>query len=61
MMKKMTAALAALSLLFAVGAYAEDNSALPGTRGTDAAAAVSTPAAQVVSAEEAEEEEALSP
>lgn len=54
MMKKMTAALAALSLLFAVSAYAEDNSAISGT--TDAAA---VPAAQTVSVEETETE--LSP
>ena len=53
-MKKMTAALAALSLLFAVSAYAEDNSALSGT--PDAAA---VPAVQTVSVEEAETE--LSP
>ena len=54
MMKKMTAALAALSLLFAVSAYAEDNSALSGT--PDAAA---VPAVQTVSIEETETE--LSP
>ena len=47
MMKKMAAVLAAMSLLFAVGAYAEDNIALPGTRGAEAAAAVAaTPVAQ---------------
>ena len=44
MKKRMTAALAAASLLFAVGALAEDNAALPGTR-ADAVAAVNTPAA----------------
>ena len=44
MKKRMTAALAAASLLFAVGAFAEDNAALPGTR-DDAAAVVNTPAA----------------
>jgi len=42
-MKKMTAVLAAMSLLFAVGAYAEDQVALPGTRG-EAAAVAATPA-----------------
>ena len=44
MMKKITAVLAAASLLFAVGAYAEENVALPGTR-VEAGAAVATPAA----------------
>ena len=44
MKKRMTAALAAASLLFAIGALAEDNAALPGTR-ADAVAAVNTPAA----------------
>ena len=44
MKKRMTAALAAASLLFAVSALAEDNAALPGTR-ADAAAAIATPAA----------------
>ena len=44
MKKRMTAVLAAASLLFAVGAFAEDNAALPGTR-DDAAAVVNTPAA----------------
>ncbi|MBQ7886653.1 MAG: M23 family metallopeptidase [Clostridia bacterium] len=55
MMKKIAAVLAAASLLFAVGAYAEDNIALPGAR-VDAAAAVSTPtAAEETAAPEAEE------
>ncbi|MBR4039011.1 MAG: M23 family metallopeptidase [Clostridia bacterium] len=44
MKKKIVAVLAAASLLFAFGAYAEDNAALPGAR-VDAGAAVSTPAA----------------
>ena len=44
MKKRMTAALAAASLLLAIGALAEDNAALPGTR-ADAVAAVNTPAA----------------
>ena len=53
MKKKLTAALAVMSLLLAVGACAEDNIALPGTRGAaDVAAAVATPAAQEVVAEE---------
>lgn len=45
MKKRMTAALAAASLLFAIGAYAEDNVALPGARVDTATTAVSTPAA----------------
>ena len=45
MKKRITAALAAASLLFALGAYAEDGAALPGSR-ADAPAAASTPAAQ---------------
>ena len=44
MKKSITAVLAAASLLFAVGAYAESNAALPGTR-ADAATVASTPAA----------------
>ena len=52
MMKKITAVLAAMSLLFAVGAYAENNIALPGTRVTESAAAVSTPAAQAAETQE---------
>ena len=44
MKKRMTAALAAASLLLAIGALAEDNAALPGTR-ADAVVAVNTPAA----------------
>lgn len=44
MKKRMTAVLAAASLLLAIGALAEDNAALPGTR-ADAVAAVNTPAA----------------
>ena len=55
-MKKMTAVLAAMSLLFAVSAYAEDNSALPGTN-----EAASTPAAQVISIEETASNAELSP
>ena len=52
MKKRLTAVLAAASLLFALGAYAEDNAALPGTR-VDAAAAVNTPAAVVEAKTEA--------
>ncbi|MBR5301382.1 MAG: M23 family metallopeptidase [Clostridia bacterium] len=56
MKKKITAVLAAASLLFAAGAIAEDNVALPGAR-VDAPAAVATPAiveeAAVVVAQEA--------
>lgn len=44
MMKKITAVLAAASLLFAAGAIAEDNGVLPGAR-VDAPAAAVTPAA----------------
>lgn len=49
MKKRMTAALAAASLLFALGALAEDNAALPGARAeavihTPSAAAQETPA-----------------
>ena len=59
MMKKITAVLAAASLLFAAGAIAEDNAALPGAR-VDAPAAVVTPAAveeiDDVQAEEIDEE-----
>ena len=44
MKKTITAVLAAASLLFAIGAYAEDSVALPGAR-VDAGAAVATPAA----------------
>ncbi|MBQ7825638.1 MAG: M23 family metallopeptidase [Clostridia bacterium] len=55
MKKKITAVLAAASLLFAVGAYAEDNVALPGAR-VDAEAAVSTPAAVVETAAPVAEE-----
>lgn len=44
MMKKITAVLAAASLLFAAGAIAEDNAVLPGAR-VDAPAAAVTPAA----------------
>lgn len=44
MMKKITAVLAAASLLFAAGAIAEENVALPGAR-VDAPAAAVTPAA----------------
>jgi len=55
MMKKLTAVLAAMSLLFAVGAYAEDNIALPGTHSTEAVAAVSTPAAQAAAENETAE------
>lgn len=43
MMKKITAVLVAASLLFAAGAIAEDNAALPGAR-VDAPAAAVTPA-----------------
>jgi len=46
MKKRLTAVLAAMSLLLAVGACAEDNIALPGTRGAaGTAAAVATPVA----------------
>ena len=55
MKRKITAALAIVSLLFAFGAYAEDNTALPGAR-VDAAAAVSTPAAAEETAEAPVEE-----
>ena len=44
MMKKITAVLAAASLLFSAGAIAEDNIALPGAH-VDAPAAAVTPAA----------------
>ena len=54
MKKTITAVLAAASLLFAIGAYAEENVALPGAR-VDTAAAVVTPAAvQEVAEVEAE-------
>lgn len=49
MKKRMTAALAAASLLFAIGAYAEDNTALPGAHPNAAMAA--TPAAVMPTAE----------
>ena len=57
MMKKIIAVLAAASLLFAAGAIAEDNVALPGARVETPAAVQSTPAAEVEApaAEEAEE------
>ena len=45
MKKRITAVLAAASLLFAVGAMAEENVALPGARVDEAVAVVSTPAA----------------
>ena len=62
MMKKMTAVLAAMSLLFAVGAYAEDNIALPGTRSAESTVAASaTPAPQTVSLVETDDETTLSP
>ena len=44
MKKSIIAALAAASLLFSVGAYADDNAALPGAR-VEAGAAVATPTA----------------
>ena len=53
MKKSLIAALAAASLLFAAGAFAED-SALPGVR-VDGAEAAATPAAQEVQAAEVEE------
>ena len=49
-MKKMTAVLAAVSLLFAVGACAEDNIALPGTRTAAVEAVAATPAAAATAA-----------
>ena len=62
MKKKMTAVLAAVSLLFAVGAYAEDQITLPGTRTQDAPAAVTTPAAvQPAAVSEAPAAEAATP
>ena len=60
MIKKITAVLAAASLLFAAGAYAEDNVALPGAR-VDAAV-VSTPAAEeTLAAQEEAAVEAVAP
>ena len=57
MKKRMTAALAAASLLLAIGALAEDNAALPGTR-ADAVVAVNTPAAVAEAQPAAQETEA---
>ncbi|MBR2942867.1 MAG: M23 family metallopeptidase, partial [Clostridia bacterium] len=54
MMKKITAVLAAASLLFAAGAIAEDNVALPGAR-VETAAVQTTPAAEAAAAETVQE------
>lgn len=59
MKKRMTAALAAASLLLAVGAFAEDSAALPGVR---VDAVLNTPAAAVLpAAPETEAPEAAAP
>ena len=62
MKKKLTAALAAMSLLLAAGACAENNIALPGTQAAGEAAAVATPAAVVAEQEtQVAEETNMSP
>lgn len=59
MKKKLTAVLAVMSLLFAAGACAEDNIALPGTQG--AAAEAAAPAAQKVVLADTADDSELSP
>jgi len=56
MKKKLTAALALASLLFAACAFAEDSVALPGARVDTDAVVVNTPAAAVQEAEPVEAE-----
>ena len=57
MKMKLTAALAAMSLLLAVGAYADTNGALPGTREAEAASSVVVSAPAAAAIEEVDMEE----